>query len=148
MASIIPVQYVASSKYNLFTHVGPTENHSRPYFRADRNRSLLYTIGSLSNGTLNFFQYDGGTGEKGVSLMDDFLALIEEKTDGRGGSGAYQIIHNPAVPDDFAHAVNIGCLALWHVTGLWPNFAHLKPDAVQIQSSYDEDYDMNWDVVV
>lgn len=148
LSSIIPVQYVASSKYNLFTHIGPTENHSRPYFRADRNRSLLYTIGSLSNGTLNFFQYDGGTGEKGVSLMDDFLALIEEKTDGRGGSGAYHIIHNPAVPDDFAHAVNIGCLALWHVTGLWPNFAHLKPDAVQIQSSYDEDYDMSWDVVV
>jgi len=144
-ASTIPVQYVGSAKYNLMTEVPPTANHSRRYFRADKTRSLLYTITCLRTGKLRFFQYDGGVQSTG-SLMDDFLALIEEKSGGRIGSPAYLITRNPSVPDDFAHAVNIGCLALWHTTNMWPNFSPYRPDAASIQYSYDED--MDWDVSV
>ena len=145
--SIIPVQYVASAKYNLMNEVPPTANHSRRYFRADKTRSLLYTISCIQQCKLRFFQYDGEDTQN--SLMNDFLALIEEKSGGRTGSESYMINRNPAVPDDFAHAVNIGCLALWYCTNLWPDFSdRAKPNAVQVQASYDEDmeYDWNWAV--
>ena len=78
--------------------------------------------------------------------MNDFLALIEEKSDSRTGSPVYIISRNHAVPDDFAQAVNIGCLALWQTTSMWPSFGWHQPDASQIQYSYDEDLD--WDVTV
>lgn len=148
-ARSIPIQMVGSAKWNLIMEVPPTDNHSRRHFRADKTRSLLYTIGALKQGKLRFFTYDGGKSEKGVSLMDDFLALVEEKTDGRSGGDSYIIHRNPLVPDDFAQAVNMGCLALWNDTHAWPNFAfqqHNQPDVRQVQYSYDEDED--WDVVV
>ena len=144
----IPIQYVGSAKYNLMTEVPPTANHSRRYYRADKTRSLLYTIASITQRKIHFFQYDGGNGNDSGSLMDDFLALVEEKSSGRGGNESYLITRNPLVPDDFAHAVNLGCLALWHVTGMWPDFGAVRPDVTRIQQSFDEDEDAFWDLSV
>lgn len=145
----VPIMYVPSAKYNLMTLIPPTQNHGRRYFRSDKTRTLLYVIGCLKQGKLRFFQYDGGAASAGTSLMDDFLALIEEKSGGLTGNETYCINRNHAVPDDFAHAVAFGCLTLWHVTGNWPNFAiSQQPDATQIGYSYDEMLDDQWDVSV
>ena len=145
----VPIMYVPSAKYNLMTLIPPTQNHGRRYFRSDKTRTLLYVIGCLKQGKLRFFQYDGGAASAGTSLMDDFLALIEEKSGGLTGNETYCINRNHAVPDDFAHAVAFGCLTLWHVTGNWPNFAiSQQPDATEVGYSYDEMLDDQWDVSV
>jgi hypothetical protein len=59
-------------------------------------------------------------------LMDDFLALVENKIPSAHGSDVYTIQRNPLLSDDFAQAVNIGCCALWHMNSAWPNFSHLE----------------------
>ena len=56
--------------------------------------------------------------------MDDFLALIEEKMTSQGSNERYIIRRVPTKPDDFAQAVSIGCIALWYLSGRYPNFTY------------------------
>jgi hypothetical protein len=70
---------------------------------------------------LKFFAYDYVSSED-PGLIQDFLALVENKTTTASGSDIYTIQRNPAMSDDFAQSVNIGALCLWHMTGAWPDF--------------------------
>ena len=68
--------------------------------------------------------------------MHDFLYLIEDKTDTGMGRDRYQILRDPAGPDDFAQAVNMGTMMLCHMSGKWPNLADYEtieiPDDVKM----------------
>lgn len=147
--SIVPVEYVTSAKYNLITVAEPTKYHSRRHYRADKSRSLLYTAGSLSRGMLRFFKYDGGTANSVDSLMDDYLALYEESTVSFAGTSRYMIKRHHSLRDDFAQAVNIGCLSLWHTVNKYPDFTTGEPNARELQYSRDIDYDQSiWDASI
>lgn len=150
MDRIIPIQYVRSAKHSIINYVPATPQHARDHYTADKTRSLLYTVDSLKTRRLKFFRYDGSLGstEKKSeeekmsapsSLMNDFLALVEEKVASASGADNYVISRSALASDDFAQAVNIGCLALWHASGNWPNFADGLPDMYEKVQSYDED---------
>jgi hypothetical protein len=117
---IMPIQYIRTAAQALIRYVPATTMHGRAHYRLDKPRSLLYTCQAIKLGLLNFFEYDSGDNMPG--LMGDFLALVEEKTESRLAGDIYTITRNLSLPDDFAHAVNIGCAALWHMFG-WPNYA-------------------------
>lgn len=124
----IGVVYVHSPQGPLMKYVSPRDSHDvRAHHRADRSRTLLMMIGAIKTGKLRFFQPDHASSGKS-GLLQDFLALTEDKVEGGGGQERYLIRRAPAMSDDFAHAVNIGCATLWHRHG-WPDMSGPRSDA-------------------
>lgn len=118
---LMPIQYIRTASQSLILPVPATTLHSRAHFRVDKPRSLLYTCEAVRRGLLRFFTYDNNNKDT-PGLLGDFLALVEEKTPSRLAGDIYTITRNLAMSDDFAHSVNFGCTAIWHLHG-WPNFA-------------------------
>lgn len=103
----------------------PADNWDiRAHYRVDKTRTLLTTINAIKFGLLRFFRYDNH-GEADPGLLDDFLSLTEEKVEMDNGSDRYYIRRMLSSPDDFAHAVNVGCCTLWYMTQSWPDFVHM-----------------------
>lgn len=119
---ILPIQYVGPSKQKPFEHVPPGKINPRHYYRADKTRTLLYTVNMLKFGQMRTFKYDFKDEER-PGLLHDFLALTENKVDTHRAGDIYTIQKNPMLTDDFAQAVNFGCCALWHMSGQWPDFS-------------------------
>jgi hypothetical protein len=125
---IMPCMYVRSASAAPCYHVAPTPMHPRDHYRVDKSRSLLLTCACIKTGLIKFFDYDHENAEE-PGLIHDFLALIEEKTVTSGAGEIYRISRQEGFSDDFAQAVNIGCIASWYVTKRWPNLAKLAEAA-------------------
>jgi len=119
---VIPIWYVRAASQGLMRFIPGSEAHPRDHYKVDKARSLVLTCWQIKKGQLRFFEYDH-QGDDHPGLLHDFLALVEEKVDSRIGRDIYTIIRQQNRPDDFAQAVNIGCCALWYMTGKWPNLA-------------------------
>lgn len=119
---VIPVWYVPAASQALFRFVPASDQHPRDHYKCDKARSLVLTCSQIKDKRLRFFKYDY-QGEDRPGLMNDFLALVEEKVIGTGSRDVYKIIKQQNSTDDFAQAVNIGCCALWHMTSSWPDTA-------------------------
>jgi hypothetical protein len=119
---IIPVAYIGAVKGNIMRWNQATPEHPRNHWKCDKPRSLNITSQLIKSCMLKFFQYDdSGKGDRG--LLGDFLYLIEDKMEGATGLERYRVLHDPAGPDDFAQAVNIGCMAMFQLTNYWPDIA-------------------------
>ena len=122
MTNIIPIAYTGPAKGNVLQFKPATQLHPRDHFNMEKARSLSYTCQFIKSGVLRFFAYDYvNSGEAG--LLHDFLYLIEDKSETGFGRDRYQILRDPAGPDDFAQAVNMGVMMLCHMSGQWPNLA-------------------------
>lgn len=120
---ILSMQYVPAMAGNLIKYIPVSPVHTRPFYRLNKARSLLYTCNAIKFNMIDFFQWDG-TGEANEGLMQDFLALTENKIETRVGD-IYTITRNPLLIDDFSHAVNFGCAALWHMHDSWPDLSRV-----------------------
>lgn len=120
---ILSMQYVPAMAGNLIKYIQASPVHTRPFYRLNKARSLLYTCNAIKFDMIDFFQWDG-TGEANEGLMQDFLALTENKIETRVGD-MYTIGRNPLLIDDFSHAVNFGCAALWHMHDSWPDLSRV-----------------------
>ncbi len=145
LGRMMPIQYIRSAKGDLLRYVPATPMHQRSHYRLDKTRSLLYCCEAIKTGMLQFFQYDGDSPDT-PGLMSDFLALVEEKIGTRHAGDIYTITKAAGTTDDFAHAVNLGCAALWHSNGAWPDFAaaakiaKITPTQLRaINDDYDDD---------
>lgn len=119
---IVPVAYTGTARGNIFTFKPATDLHPRDHWQCDKARSLNITCQMIKSGALLFFQYDyKGSSDQG--LLQDFLALIEDKKDSRTGRDTYTILRDPNRPDDFAQATNIGVMMLCQMSGMWPDLA-------------------------
>lgn len=125
MARIMPISYVRAAAANVMNFHPATIKHPTNYWAVDKTRSLQLTCYSIKFGLLRFFEYDF-ISEEDPGLIQDFLALIENKIPTARGSDVYTIQRSPALTDDFAQAVNIGSAALFHMTGAWPNFSTIE----------------------
>lgn len=119
---LMPIQYIRAAQGDMIRYIPATPLHNRSHYRLDKTRSLLYVCQAIKTGLLRFFRYDGDDPHQ-TGLLPDFLALVEEKTHSRHAGDIYSIVRAASLTDDFAHAVNLGCAALWHANGAWPNFA-------------------------
>jgi hypothetical protein len=121
---LIPVSYIRAASGAIFRFIEEDGSGQRAHFRADKARSLHLICQMIKVGLLKFFKYDH-VSKDDPGLLHDFLTLVEDKVDGRTANDVYTIIRDQSTkkPDDFAQAVNMGCLALFHMTGAWPNIA-------------------------
>jgi len=119
---VMPIEYIRAGIGNMMRYIPPSILHNRGRYRLDKTRSLLWTCQAIKLGFLTFFEYDH-INDDNPGLLHDFLALVESKTESRLAGDIYTIVRNQMLSDDFAQAINIGCCALWHINGAWPNFA-------------------------
>lgn len=133
---IMPVQYVRAASHNILAFVPANDQHPRSHYRVDKARSLQTTCYAIKLGHVKLFKYDYKSPEQ-PGLIHDFLALIEDKVPTAHGSDIYTIQRNPLLSDDFAQAVNIGCCALWHMNGAWPDFSSIGRNWAINQQSAD-----------
>jgi hypothetical protein len=126
---IVPVKLTPASLGNLFRFHEATDMQPRAHFRCDKPRSLNITCELIRCGAIRFFQDDYKGGDE-PGLLRDFLNLIEEKSSSRIGGDIYTIMRDPAGPDDFAQAVNLGVMALHEMSGRWPDL--VKYDSLRI----------------
>jgi hypothetical protein len=125
---ILAIAYVRAASHNVFAAVPSSLTHPRFHYQADKTRTLLTTTNCLKLGRLRFFQ-DDYRGDEAPGLLRDFLALIDEKVETASSGGIYVIKRQDGFSDDFAHAVNLGCCALWHAHAAWPDFAEVAGKA-------------------
>lgn len=104
----------------LVKYVPPEPNRPRAVYRIDKTRTLQYTLASIRMQIIRSFKYDRKS-DSDPGLLWDFLALIEEKTDTKYAGDLYSICREAGQSDDFAQAVNIGCVAMWHRHADWPD---------------------------
>jgi hypothetical protein len=121
---VFPVEYVTSAKQGLCWHVGPTEQNPRDRYRVDKSRSLQLTCNVIKLGALHFFSPDWISKDE-PGLIRDFLSLVEDKSKTRAAGEIYRIDSLLGRTDDFAQAVNIGCVCLWYVNKAYPDMADL-----------------------
>lgn len=128
----MPIQYVAASRQDLLVKVPAAFGHRREHYRVDKTRSLHFTVASIRLGKLVFYEYDY-KGDDDPGLVDHFLRLIEDRTSLELTGSFYRIVSNGMGPDDFAQAINIGCVCTWEINDAYPNFA----DAAHLQITPD-----------
>lgn len=119
---VVPVWYVPSMAQQVMKFVPVSEHNTRALYRLDKPRSLVLTCGEIRRQRIRFFAYDN-YGDDNPGVLDDFLALVENKTDSRMGRDVYAIIRDPGHSDDFAHTVNMGACFFWEYFGAWPDLA-------------------------
>jgi hypothetical protein len=123
-ARVMPCMYVRSASQKPCRHIPPTQQHPRSHYRVDKSRTLLLTCTCIKCKAIHFFDADYKS-PNDTGLIRDFLALIEEKTTTMAASEVYRIDRQAGMTDDFAQAVNIGCVALWHASGNWPDLGKI-----------------------
>ena len=119
---IMPCVYVSSARSAPCWHIPPTDHHPRDHYHVDKARTLLLTCSMIRLQQIHFFDYDYKTSEN-PGLIRDFLALKEEKARTTAAGEIYRIDRRAGKLDDFAQAVNYGCVCIWHLTQNWPNLA-------------------------
>jgi len=144
--NIMPCQYVRSASQQPCYHVAPTPQHPRSHYRVDKSRTLLLSCAMIKCQRLKFFNADFNSPED-PGLIRDFLALIEDKITTMGAGEIYRITRQAGFTDDFAQAVNLGCVAVWYRTRNWPNLAEIADYAItdeQLRAASPQQ-DSDWD---
>lgn len=145
---LIPVAYQRVTAGPMIIHKPLNlSTGKRNHHLLDKTRSLQYTAELIKSRHVKFFQYDY-KGPDNSGLLHDFLSLIEDRLDSRMGQELSTIIRNKqAGPDDFAHAVNMGVIAMCHANDYWPDVAALNALRVDasVLSKLSPVSDVNWD---
>jgi len=90
----------------------------RGYHSLDKARSLALMSISLKTKQILLPEY-----ESSKDVTHDLLALIEDKHELPAGTDVYLIRRQPKMRDDFAHALNYACQALWHAEQRYPDLS-------------------------
>lgn len=120
---VFPFVYHPLAHKNIVVFHKSTADAGRDYWLLDKARSLLLTASCIKLKQIRFFQFDFEDNDN-PGLLHDFIALVENKVEMARGREIYTIQRNPQFQDDFAHAVNFGCAAIWHQRG-WPDLANI-----------------------
>lgn len=114
---VIPIHYVSASTKDLMVPKSPPDSW-RVYYSTDKTRALGITLAMIKAGLYRFPDYESSMG-----LFDDWLHLIEEKTEISKRADIRLIRRMPKKSDDFAHACTFASCALFHSTGEYPDLA-------------------------
>lgn len=116
---IVPFLYVRASVKKMVEFKKPGDGSGeRPYYTLDKARSLVLQATAIKSGSVLLPEY-----ESSKNITHDLLALMEDRHDSPGGADIFLVRRNPKLIDDFAHALNYGCVALWHAFKCYPDLS-------------------------
>ncbi len=139
---IMPISYSGMARQGMLHFKPATDIHPRNYYIANKTWSLLLTCACIKLGILRFFQWDGDS-QRSPGLTSDFMGLVENNVSTKRGGNIYTIQRHAMLSDDFAQAVNIGCLALWHLNKKYPNLGSMSQANItdeQMQAAAGDDW--------
>ncbi len=112
-----PFTYVVHPAKSVITWNAATGG-ARASYSIDKARSLMVLCAMIKarKVTLPQWEYAG-------EVLSDLLALVESPREMERGNILFLITSKPKTPDDFAHALNFACSALWHARQAYPNLA-------------------------
>jgi len=114
---IIPMTYVCSTRKEVITY-NPPGAGLRFSYSIDKARSLAVLCTMIRSGKITLPDYN-----KNRQVVDDLLNLIEMPKELPRGDMIYLIGRVPKKPDDYAHALNFACSAIWYTRQAYPNMA-------------------------
>ena len=115
-SKIVPFTYnVTSPKRPIVYYEPPAARGVRASYTLDKTRSLLLLVSLIKSGTVELPPFDQHTLELG-----HLLALYEEMSETARGKALHLVKRLPGRPDDMAHAINFGVMAICHSTRNWP----------------------------
>jgi hypothetical protein len=119
---IIGFSYIrGSSGRDIVRYNSPSHGEIRGYHTLDKARSLVLQAVCLKSGIILLPDY-----ETSKNVTSDLLALMEDKHEIAGGSDVFLIRRQPKLSDDFAHALNYGCVAIWHSEEQYPDLSSVQ----------------------
>lgn len=115
----IPMSYTAPRAGDI-VRLSPRQREADMYYYTiDKTRSLLYTFQTIKRRKLRFPKFNQ---EDAHDPIMDFLAIIEEPRHSMNyGDTSSLMMRRSGVPDDFAHAVNMGCWQIYDHFGALPD---------------------------
>ena len=114
---LVPFTYVSSTSKDVIVYNPPTGGGSRYSYSIDKARSLAVLCAMIRSGKVSLPAYTDRT----RLILDDLLALVELPRELPRGNIMYLIGRAPKKPDDFAHALNFACSAVWHTRQQYPD---------------------------
>lgn len=114
---VYPISYSYKPTANMVTYV---DTGIRRSYSVDKTKSLLMTMMAIQYRKITLPMFDAL--DKSAPQRD-FLAIVEQKQELAKGSDVYLLAKSPSFPDDGAHAVNIGFVAMCDVANQYPVFA-------------------------
>jgi hypothetical protein len=119
---IFPMTYTGTTAAGSFVTEHLDHATSRVYYTVDRSRTIQFLYETIKRGKLLFFDYDYVSPQQ-PGLMQDFLNVSAEIARTGVGRDVLMFVRDESQSDDFLHAVNFGCSALWAKYNNWPSVA-------------------------
>lgn len=113
--------YVRATTRNIVTYKEPHQGELRGYYSVDKARSLVLQATCLKAGMILLPDY-----KTSHDVTQDMTNLLEDKHEMPHGSDIYLIRRKPKTSDDFAHALNFLCLAIWHTEKRYPDLSAIQ----------------------
>jgi len=118
---IIPMLYSGTSMEAVYKIKEPSPLQPRPYVLLHKSKTLQLLCALIKLGHIQFFAYKKDDPDS--CLTTDFLSLKEDRTQSIIRE-RYHISKQPGSIDDFVHAVNYACSAIW-IRTRWPDLANI-----------------------
>ena len=107
---IMGLMYVRASVKKMVEAMRPSGHNQRTYYTLDKARSLVLQATCIKAQHILFPEY-----ESSKEITHDLLALMEARKELAGKADIFLVARNPKMTDDFCHALNFGCIGMWHV---------------------------------
>lgn len=115
---IVNFNYVRATARHMVAYVPPREGDIRGFYSVDKARALVLMATCVKSGIIQLPDY-----ETSKDVTHDLLALMEDKHEMPAGADIFLIRRQPKLPDDFAHSLTYGCLAIWHTQQQYPDLS-------------------------
>jgi len=117
---IIPFQIVhAPIAQSIINYYEPTSG-GRHCYNIDKTRSLMVLFEMIKKQKVTLPDWEKNTGQT-KDILRDLLNIMQETRETPRGGEFTLMIRVPERTDDFAHALNLACAAVWHVRGRYPS---------------------------
>lgn len=113
----VPFTYTGPKKGDIISYDKAQQQADYYNYTIDKSRSLALIVQALKDTSVRIMKFNV---QDKTQLAYDFLALKQDPRAYIGNRTVVFIGKKPGVPDDFAHAVNFACSALWHKFGIFP----------------------------
>lgn len=117
---IVPMLYAGTNMAAVYKVKEPNELNPRSYILINKTKTIQILCALIKLGQIRFFAYNRQNPQE--CLTADFLNLKEERTVSLVRE-RYHISKQTGSIDDFVHAVNYACIAIWLNTR-WPDMAN------------------------
>lgn len=121
LEKIMNFSYVRATTRNIVHYTEPHPGEVRGFYSVDKARALVLQATCLKAGLIKLPNY-----KESIGVTQDMTNLLEDKHEMPRGSDIYLIRRKPKTSDDFAHALDFACLAVWHATQKYPDLSAVR----------------------